>query len=658
MKLQNLTVIFVIIVIPVILLMSMYMSTGLKTLIYQSLYDNGLLNATHDAIYAFEQNTANDEYHANPEIKRDIIKASIKMFEKSLSNTCNISLYSAEEIEEYIPAILFGMYDGFYMYAPSSLYNQKTERYEYKHNLKNYVYYSEELDNDGTIIRYSLDNYVVVSGNFDNKYQLKSGYLINLGDYDKSTDMYKGDIKIEEEMISGEGNSDAINYFEEAYEFSLWFKNNVSNKANYLKIDSSNDPENPNSAFSIHKREVIKNKIEGVLNSSITSYSNMIRGNVYKMPKLSEEDWEKIHNNISMITFFQGKKIGLTKYNGYCVLNSTNNKEYVNKNLIYFTDGKGDYHDIRCSKCKEATQLNGYKIGSFEKKKVENTDLNGNVIYDSNGNAEQKYIYEHQDLACYKCINGQLSTSMSVSEYIDDEATPTIKKAYYTSLARERYNTVKLLDREIIMPTTIPMPNAEFYNEDGREFNLDKKDFEVLVDSPQKGGETLEGKNSFVISATFSIANLPSELGHEQMIVCAMEGSGWALKINAANELRLSVYDKTIKKYVETVITKIGETNINKKYTVTAMYDGENMIIYCLHEGKTKEVEEKVGKIELNQRNDVPTLIGANPYKSDAEGNYKINDNGHLRGKVYSAKLWYNKVFDMQQLEEITKSNK
>ena len=66
------------------------------------------------------------------------------MFERSLCNTCNISAYNTDEIEDYIPAMLFGMYDGFYLYAPSL--NPDTDRYE--HSLKNYVYYSELLDEE------------------------------------------------------------------------------------------------------------------------------------------------------------------------------------------------------------------------------------------------------------------------------------------------------------------------------------------------------------------------------------------------------------------------------------------------------------------------------------------------------------------------------
>lgn len=432
MKLQNLTVIFIIIIIPVILLVSLYISTGLKTLKYQSLYDTGLLTATHDAIYAFELNTAKNEYSDNSETKRNILKSSVKMFEKSLANTCNISSYNTDEIEEYIPAIVFGMHDGFYMYAPS--YNSQTRKYE--HNLKNYVYYSETLD-DGTVIIYSLDNYVTVSGDFG----IKEGYLIDLSGSEPDGTKYKG-------ITINQDDTDAIKYYKEAYYFTNWFLNTakIQNKkknlrsCDYLNINSLNNPEDENSAFVQHKREIMKNKIESVLNSSITAYSERTWNRTYKMPKLSEEDWQKIYSNISMITFFQGKSIGLTKYNGYCVLNSTNSNEYVNPNLMYFTDENETYHDIRCEK--KGEQLTGYKIGDFEKMTIENTDDEGNVT--------KSYEYKHKELACYDCINGSLKASASVHEYVQN-ASDEIKTAYWTSLARERYNTAKLFDTACVI---------------------------------------------------------------------------------------------------------------------------------------------------------------------------------------------------------------
>lgn len=462
MKLQNLTVIFIIIILPIILMVSLYINTGIKTIKYQALYDTALLNATHDAIYAFEQNTANNKYSDNAETKRSIIKSSVKMFETSLANSAGISAYSSDEIEEYIPAILFGMYDGFYLYAPS--YNTQSGKYE--HDLKNYVYYSETLS-DGTIIRYSLDNYVSVTVKDDNtgEYIIKEGYL-SIIDNEKGIQIagslvkYKG-LLIDFEALTDDNtllNNDAKKYFKSSYEFSKWFLEEVDldSEATYLKIGETingvlNDPEDPNSAFSQHRRKIMKEKIENVLNSTITAYSQRTWTQNYKMPKLSEEDWEKIYDNISVTSFFQGKKIGLTKYNGYCVLNSTNHTEYVNPNLLYFIDrttiGSTTkyYHDIRCAECANETGLldyivrpKGYRIGSFNGRKVTETDESGNTI--------TKYVYDHKELACYNCINGiALSTSESIYDYVNGlDNLNGKKRAYWTSLARERYNTTKL----------------------------------------------------------------------------------------------------------------------------------------------------------------------------------------------------------------------
>ena len=446
MKLQNLTVIFIIIILPIILITSLYITTGLKTIELQARYDTGLIDATFDAISAFEKNTANIQLSGNPEIKRSIINASIKMFEKSLCNTCNISSYNTNEIEQYIPAIVFGMYDGFYIYAPSG------EKGEYKHNLKNYVYYSETLEGIGQddtdiVIMYSLDNYVTVYGDFEGDsegYITKSGYLTiypeNYDDSDLTPGSKYKDVTIKSEKIDGTTNTDAMKYYWESFIFTEWFNKYIGENVDYLEIVDENDPENENSPFVQHKRTVIKNKIEGVLNSTITAYSNKTFGQTYKMPKLTEEDWEKTYSNISMLTFFQGKKIGFTQYNGYCVLNSTNNNEYVNPNLMYFIDGEDDtnhyYHDIRCTQCKNATELTGYKTGAFKIRKSVNED------------GTEKYVYDHQALACYECINAPFSTNKSVYEYIWGLGNTTkeqkIKSAYWTSLARERYNSKRV----------------------------------------------------------------------------------------------------------------------------------------------------------------------------------------------------------------------
>ena len=482
MKLQSLSIIFIIIILPVSLILSSYMGYEIKTISKQSMYNTGVQQATHDAIFSFELNTKNDDYSNNAENKRSNIKSAVKTFENSLSTTCNLSLYNNEAIEEYIPAILFGLYDGFYMYAPSELITTDAAGNAittYKHNLRNYVYYSERIERDNNndiIIRYTLDNYVAVSGKVDGEYITRAGYLINLNkcnqyvaptitdpdDRGKATlnlnFTYNGaQIKQTEDLYykkydetSGNivddnkiGDTSAKSYYEEAIGFTTWFTRYVtpitsSLANNYLEINNSNDPEDENSLFVQHKRQIMREKIEGVLNSSITAYARRTEAD-YKMPKLLEEEWNKIYNNVSISAFVQGMDLGFKQYNYYCVLSSTNNQEYVNPNLMYFIDSTGYYHDIRCININTTGDITGYKIGDFETTKYE-------VTAPVTGEIQTKYYYEHPEYACYECINGTLGTTQSVYDYINDTSTtPEVKQAYYTSLARERYNTTKLL---------------------------------------------------------------------------------------------------------------------------------------------------------------------------------------------------------------------
>lgn len=507
MKLQNLTVIFIIIIIPIILVLSLYISSGIKTIKYQSLYDDGLLSATHDAVYSYELNSANNDYSENPETKRSIIKSSVKMFEKSLANSCGIPSYSSDEIEEYVPAVVFGMYDGFYMYAPSGLYDATTGKVEdYAHNLKNYVYYSEVIRNASgkdITITYSLDNYITVSGDFGDGYEIKKGYLMKVDDALYSGVKYDN-IKIYTEEIDGEINTEATEYYKAAFSFTHWFLNetglssiDIDGNGSYpFAISNGNDPENEKSAFVQHKRKVIKDKIESVLNSTITAYSNRTWGKTYKMPKLSQDDWQKIYNNISIITFFQGKKIGLTNYNGYCVVNCTNTKEYVNPNLMYFTDEDGYYHSILCEKCKnyeiiDKSKLNGYKIGSFEKKQI-------SVIPEGETEPQKEYFYEHNELACYDCINGaSTSEKENVYEYINASGEEDLKSVYWTSLGRERYDPSKITPIDTIVEVKFDA-NEGIGQEKLEKYNVKYNYAESIVfptdaDEPTREGYTFNG---------------------------------------------------------------------------------------------------------------------------------------------------------------------
>ena len=219
MKLQNFTIIFIMIMLPIILVVSLYISNSIRTIQFQASYDEALLTAANDAVYAFEKNSANEDLFKNPEVKRTLVKSSIEMFKTGLVNSYGISNYSSEEIEEYIPAVVFGMHDGFYVYAPSDLTDftpgpSATTAEKYEHNLKNYVYYSETLEGLGKndtdiVIIYSLDNFVTVCGDLGHPegYQIKSGYLsaIKTGEADGAK--YQG-ITINDE--SNLGSTEAV----------------------------------------------------------------------------------------------------------------------------------------------------------------------------------------------------------------------------------------------------------------------------------------------------------------------------------------------------------------------------------------------------------------------------------------------------------------
>lgn len=121
MKLQNMAVIFLIIVIPIVLLLSYYISLQIDTLNMQASYNTKLLQAAKEAISSFEINTVewNEAYSETADSKRRDITASINSFITSFANGMGIGGIGKERILPYIPAIAYTLYDGYYIYSPS-----------------------------------------------------------------------------------------------------------------------------------------------------------------------------------------------------------------------------------------------------------------------------------------------------------------------------------------------------------------------------------------------------------------------------------------------------------------------------------------------------------------------------------------------------------
>lgn len=443
MKLQNMAVIFAIIVIPLTLILSAYIGTQIDTASLWQQYDTKLLDATHDAVVAFQLNSSENNYSTNADSLRRDVKASINTFFTSLATNLKVPGENINYITQYIPAVVVTLYDGYYIYSPIEIeYKDASEtiKTKYEHALKPYVHYSVRYKNENNdiVVNYSLDNYITVYGYLNGDYISKAGYLI-AGDVDNNGAKYRG-ITITDKT--------AIEYYKSAKEFTDWIKSSgiinvvipknakdsngnaysqfINDDTKILDVSNDNDPgELINSAFSAHKREVMKQSIQSNLNNAIYVYSeHTTLSTDFKMPILTEEDWDKILSNVNIISFMQGLPVGIKEYSNYAIVTSTENKQYVDPNLLYYIHN-GYYHKIECPLLKEASgEIIGYR----------------NIEYNKQKRNDGTYYYKHPELACYTCIVGSASLEKTKIE----NYPYNLKQAYYNALARERWNLNKL----------------------------------------------------------------------------------------------------------------------------------------------------------------------------------------------------------------------
>ena len=600
MKLQNLIIIFIIIIIPIVSIFSLYLNLETKTITMQTAYDEKLIEATKEAMEAFEINTVewNSEYSSLANSKRQDLTSTINVFSSSLANKIGISGSSKENILTYVPAIVFTMYDGYYIYSPTyvpqTITNEKGIQlfyYEnsgsegskitisatqniggtifagkpiyfakngqgisgkfngedlyfttdvtkaektYKHVLKTFVPYTKTYDD--YVINYTLDNYIRIYG----KLQSKEGYVIDgfgtnntieipvknvsgikVNGYDILAETLTENIYVKENGTVSElktypyiynSNNDK-RYYDVANGkfFTLNTKNQkiyipdaeiggtlaeykkvlvrtdntswnyielyqlinndnndwyyIDNNNQYIKYDyqPAIDREKDCSAINYYvatcefnhwlidnnidvntilkeKTEAIITNINNNLNLSISNYSANSKID-YQIPELTEKDWQQALSNISMITFFQGKKIGLKKYNNYAIVTSTENNEFVSEDSLYYIGEAGDnyYHRYYCDKGVPKT-LRAYRNTEFRIQKYEENDQI-KYYYKHYGSTENVYDYE-----CFDCIvnrnNYTKVTNASNISYYD--------RAFYEALGRERYiqtQRTKLINR-------------------------------------------------------------------------------------------------------------------------------------------------------------------------------------------------------------------
>lgn len=215
MKVQDLAIIFIIIILPISLVISTYTQYQIQTINTQTLYDNKLTTATYDAIRAFQINTTSSTTSDLTNSKSRDLEASISTFRNSIKSTFSLAGYSEDTLDRYIPALVYTLYDGFYIYSPyKNIANEdgtvknNTNDASTQYGVKPYISYScryKKGDID-VVITYSLDNHIAVKGMVGNEYVNKDGYLIDgitcdeSKTYEEASITYNG-IKIETEQL-------------------------------------------------------------------------------------------------------------------------------------------------------------------------------------------------------------------------------------------------------------------------------------------------------------------------------------------------------------------------------------------------------------------------------------------------------------------------
>ena len=229
MKMQTLAVIFVIIMLPISLVLSVYTQNQMTTLNLQSKYDSRLIDSTYEAIKTFQLNTlANSSSDVASSKIRDI-EASVNSFYSSVADNFGLAEYNADTIKEYIPAIVYTLYDGYYIYSPytNNINNIKVKEessYQNKQTLqglKPYVYYScrYKVGNDSDfVITYTLDSYITIQGRIKGKNVNKSGYLLDNISINGNTVKYRNieissNENLQEYIVNDEtGNTELLSY--------------------------------------------------------------------------------------------------------------------------------------------------------------------------------------------------------------------------------------------------------------------------------------------------------------------------------------------------------------------------------------------------------------------------------------------------------------
>ena len=568
MKIHYLAVIFIIIIMPIMIVFSEYMNNQITIINTEKSYERKLRDSTYDSIKAFQLNTINTALYV-PESRVKNIEAAVETFFNSLKTGFQHMGSRSKTMNAYVPALVFTMYDGYYIYSPyrntvTNVTDELEEDYEdneIRSGLKPFIAYTcKYIYNHKTyIITYSMENYILVDI-FDsaNKHSRKEGYLISgiekvndnkyiyngidfnkgdeeiLSEYlyidkDNKGEYYYGTINGTKYYYEGSGgynknthtinepaatdkifyidntgnkhyqftnyennqdrfkiyfkrifhNNTAFEYYKDAYEFTEWVNQNlnglsdtnIENKNTTFKgynfVSTGNifegteknysgtmNIQDSDSNFNRHRKDIIRATISTNLETAITGFSQYsAAGEEFLMPKITEDDWELLENDICIATFMQGIRVGGKVFNSYSVIPNNFNKEYADENDIYILKKDHTYTRVNDKTLNSGNIMPKntilYQPGvlkiNFEPRRFAE-DVPFNPVSYLSGTRYEPYLASYTG-----AVGSDDITSLDTIDMYKYMRTvsDTVKRAYYTALGRERYSSFKYTNNDV-----------------------------------------------------------------------------------------------------------------------------------------------------------------------------------------------------------------
>lgn len=404
MKLQHLTVIFIIIIIPITIVTSEYIRNKITIEETKIKYDNKLIDSTYDAIQAYQVNTVSNVFGDIETERVKNLEAAANTFYSSLASNFNYTGYKVDVMKDYVPAIVFTLYDGYYIYSPYT--NKLTTDYkdgepslksapeytntdvnsnEYPNvdpdyangkilsDLKPYIYYSCRYKKENSYdfnITYTLDNYITVQGIVDGKYENKSGYLLS---------------EVEKGLGDNSYTYNGVTFSKGDYEepLSEWLSDRKEYK--YVKINGvkyyQNNIENIN-------EKTIKESIFSINKDGSRNYSECSSGDYKKNLEIYTKFNNAITRNISAFKYYES---------------AYNFTKWVNEKLKDITTENAVIYDNT-----------GEEVDNTRKSEIfGNSDINNDKIFTGVYENPSSSFNRHRQAVIRNVIETNLSTAIS-----------------------------------------------------------------------------------------------------------------------------------------------------------------------------------------------------------------------------------------------------